>query len=133
MAQEAVSWQERRDDLEFFSLETMGTGDTACAPNTWGARALPWTALTAGKQSLLGTELMLKPAAPRQDAVLGGSELPVPGGVQEDGDVLAETLQKIPRPWFWPRREPGDLGELLPALGARGLVENRRGGAHEGR
>lgn len=82
----------------------------------------------AGEQkSLLCVELMLKPAAQRQDAVLGDSELPIPGGVHEYGDVSAGVLQKMPRPWFWVRREPGDLGGLLPARGARGLVGNRGG------
>lgn len=57
--------------------------------------------------------------------MLGGSKLPAPEGVHEDGgDVLLGTLQKISKPQFWVGRgEPMILG--APSSRARELVQNR--------
>lgn len=51
-------------------------------------------------------------SSPKAEGCLGGSELAIPGGVQEEGGgVLAGIIQKISKPWFWVgREEPGDLG-----------------------
>lgn len=90
--------------MEFFSLVITGRRGRQCAALTLRKKREPW-AEPQKKGSL-------KSAVERQNAVLGGSEVPVPGGVQEEGgDVLAGILQKISKLQFWVgREEPVDLG-----------------------
>ena len=75
-----------------------------CGLRTWGQRESTWHDMdrTRGKQKPLAcTQLMLTSERSKEKPGLGGSELPVLGGVQEeDGEVLAGILQKASKRQF---------------------------------
>lgn len=91
--------------LGVFSLRAKGLGGDNVWPSHLGTeRESTWHDMdrTRGKQKPLArTELMQTSERSKEKPVLGGSELPDLGGVQEgDGEVLAGIMRKASKRQF---------------------------------